>query len=439
MTINAIVPWNGPEGISIPSSKMTVGEIVPYAAQLTESDRTKIIKAFEFNSFDMASEFVWRRTMSKLKTTLSSLGMAFIGEMLDRPDISDSSAIETVLTDYDAIRLAEHLGVISPTGAMQLRHAFETLSHFSAPQTTEELGALESSLIIKNSIKFVLGDEDTYIPVDFKNIRRKLTSETINKKDPQLLQLIDSPAFYISTALRILISSIKNNEDTQLEIALNNINSILKDIWPRLTEQDRFLVGATYAQVASQGKTTAMSGLKNALLKVNGFDYVPETIRSVTYKQVAKSIIDAHFSFSNYNAEPAPTKRLADLGTSIPKSALPECLQAVLCIYLGNRYGHSFSAAPIAESIIKSISYERWQYYIDKVFHTDQIILEKITQKLPQDRFFTFIKNNNLCDITPQDPNTFKLIRAICAEKISLQIVSSTAKDMLSNIGKNYA
>lgn len=437
MSTKAVVPWHGPEGVAIPANKRDVSEIVPYAAQLTEADKKKISQAFEFESFDMASEYVWRRAMSKLKSTLSSMGIAFIGEMLGRDDINDSSSIENVLTDFDTIRLAESLGVISPTGAMKLRHAFESLSHFSNPQVKEELDYIEALSIIKNSIQFVLGDEDTYIPVDFKHIRDRLTSEPIELDDSQLQQLIQSPSFYIGTALRILISAIKNFDDAKLENSLYNTNIILPKIWDKLSEPDRFLIGSTYAKVASKGKRTAESGLKNALLKVNGFDYVPETIRSGTYKQVARSIIEAHFSFSNYHAEPAPVKRLEQLGSTIPKSALPECMQALICIYVGNRYGFSYSASPIAERQLSKISRERWQYYFDKVLHKDDIILEKLTEDKPKERFVDFIQDNNLCTLTPQIPLINRMFSIICENK-PIGHISSIAKKLLSEMGKDF-
>jgi hypothetical protein len=422
MTTKTVALWHGPEGVDIPKRAMDVKSIVPYAAQLTAADQKKIIRAFEFESFDMASEFVWRRTMSKLRSTLSSMGMAFIGEMLGRDDITDSSPIETVLTDYDTIKLAEALGVISATGAMKLRHAFESLAHYSNSPVDGEIDGIEAVSIIKNSIQFVLGDEDTYVPMDFRNIRDRLTAEPISLDDPQLKQLVESPAFYVGTALRILVSAIKNLDDAKLENALNNINVILPGIWNKMSEQDKYLVGTTYAQVAAKGKSSSVSGLKNALLKVNGFDYVPETIRSVTYKQVAKSIIDAHYSYSNYYAEPAPTKRLAELGTTIPKSALPDCIQALLCVSMGNSYGYSIAAKPIADRQLKALSQERWQYYFDKVLHSDDIILGKLLQDKPLVEFRNFIKDAELCEIVPQHPQINRLFSRLCSDASNVNI-----------------
>jgi len=431
----AIIPWRGPEGISIPASVSSVTDVVRYAAQLSTSEQTKIVQAFDFNSYDMASEFVWRRTMSKLKNTLSSLGMAFIGEMLNREDINDLSPIETVLTDYDAIRLAESLGVISQTGAMKLRHAFESIVHFSNPKTTDELDCIEALSIIKNSVQFVLGDESTYVPLDFKQIRDRLTSVPIDLTDPQVQQLISSPTFYISTALRVILSAIKMFDDARLENTLANLNSILPFIWERVTEEDRFLVGRTYAQVSSIGKTTAIAGLKNALIKVKGFDYVPENLRSGTYNKIAQAVIDAHFSFSNYYAEPAPTRRLSQLGTSIPRSALPKCIQALLCVYLGNRYGFSFEAAPIAEAQLKSITQDRWQYYFDKVLHSDEIILYKLLDNNPRQRFYQLLDSMGLCSIIPQHPLVNKLFHAACTGRNDAAIEQAVLA-MLQKMGK---
>jgi hypothetical protein len=104
----AITLWEGSTLARIPANARTPEDILTHAnsRQLSVRDKTQIIYAFNNNSYEMASNFIWNKAISSLKSQLSSLGTAFIAEMLDRPDILPQASITQVLTDYDALRLA---------------------------------------------------------------------------------------------------------------------------------------------------------------------------------------------------------------------------------------------------------------------------------------------------------------------------------------------
>jgi hypothetical protein len=87
--VRSIQLWQGPDGIEIPASISEPNEILAYAndAYLTSVQQNKIINAFKGGAYDMAAEYAWKRAMVKLKDTLATLGMGFIGEMLNRTDI----------------------------------------------------------------------------------------------------------------------------------------------------------------------------------------------------------------------------------------------------------------------------------------------------------------------------------------------------------------
>ena len=69
-------------------------------------------------------------------------------------------------------------------------------------------------------------------------------------------------------------------------------------------------MGHAYAEAFADGKTTSVGGLKSALLKVKGFDYVPENLRSDTFIKAAEAIFKAHEGLNNFYNEPTPVKNL---------------------------------------------------------------------------------------------------------------------------------
>lgn len=427
--------WKGSDGELIPSNKTEANEIVPYAIGLTKKQQIQIVSAFEIEAYDMAAEFAWKKAMTKLKETISSLGMKFIGELLNRNDIDEYSTIDSSLTDYSTIILAEQLAVISSTAALKLRHANELIAHYFSSNSSEELDKLSAMQIVKSSIQYVLSEEDISIAIEFSNFRNRLLSETLVISDPQVEQLINSPVFYLRTVITILTSAIKNEHGAKLENSLSNLNLILPHIWGNLSENDRWNIGTTYRDVTAAGNTIASGGVKNALLKVKGFDYVPENLRSVTFQKAAKVVIETHFAYNNFYNEPAAVKKLSNLGNTIPRPALLNCIQAYLTVFLGNYYGVSIEAARLAEEKLIEIPYERWKYYFERGIQSDEIILQKLGRKLRINKLKIFLENQNFPDFEDMSKINRDLYNAIMRNNDNK--VSAIAETMLKKIKTN--
>src|SRR6266540_2697292 len=99
--------WSPQQGVVIPAEATSANAIAKYARQLTKREAMQIVTAIEAGNFEMGALFLWQKTMTGLKRQLSALGMDFVGELLDRSDISEGSSAVQVLTDHDAVRLAE--------------------------------------------------------------------------------------------------------------------------------------------------------------------------------------------------------------------------------------------------------------------------------------------------------------------------------------------
>ena len=416
---NSQLIWQGPTGLDIPVSAKEPTDIVPHAHYLTQKQRSQIINAFQIEAYDMAAEYAWKKGMVKLKETISTLGMAFIGEMLGRNDIGEGSNIENVLTDYSTILLAEQLGVIGSTGSLKLKQSNELITHYFSSGAENEIDYLDAFVIVKSSVQYILGEQDISIAIEFSKFRDRLLSETLKLNDLQVNQLVNSPLFYIRTVNTILLTAIKNEIGSKLEHALANLNVIIESIWPTLSESDKWNIGTAYRDVTAAGDMIAASGLKNALLKVGGFDYVPENLRSLTFKNVAREVIETHYEYNNFYNEPAVVRKLANLGSTIPAPALIECIQAYLAVYLGNQYGTSNVAADIAYEELSNITKDRWEYYFRKALHTDDVTLSKIYTDRQIARFRKLLVDNELDSITDLPRGTSQLYKQILNSDVS--------------------
>jgi hypothetical protein len=145
-----------------------------------------------------------------------------------------------------------------------------------------------------------------------------------------------------------------------------------------LRRPERWQIGQAYAIIFAEGNKIAAIGLKKALLSVKGFDYVPETLRSDTFIRAAEDVLQAHEGMNNFYNEPRPMSILASLGTTIPMPAFPKCITATLAVRLGNKYGISFNAQDHASRILRRLSPNQWQYYLNECLPSDRLILEKL-------------------------------------------------------------
>lgn len=424
--------WQGPDGVKIPANVNDTNQIVSYASYLTEKQKNQIVAAFQIEAYDMAAEYAWKKAIVKLKETISTLGMKFIGEMLGRTDIDEFSTIDTALTDYTTIQLAEQLGVISTTAALKLRQANELITHYFSKEASEEIDNVSAVQIIKSSVQYILGEADISIAIEFSQFRERLLNETLSLRDPQVEQLINSPLFYLRTVMSILLASIKNDKGAKLEHSLANLNLLIVSIWENLGENDKWNLGTAYRDVTAAGNTIASSGLKNALLKVGGFDFVPENLRSVTFKKAAAAVIETHFEFNNFYNEPSVVRKLASLGSTIPSPALIDCFQAYLAVYLGNSYGVSHVAAQIAKEKLSEITKERWYYYFEKVIQDDEIVLSKIYGAKRIGRFNNLLESMGFIDFKDLPKDNQQLYNAIIENKVPrAQSISQTLENRI--------
>lgn len=67
---------------------------------------------------------------------------------------------------------------------------------------------------------------------------------------------------------------------------------------------------------------------------------------------------------------------LANMGTTIPKAALVDCLTAVLICKLGNNYGVSIAAQEYLDDILSSITSEKWAYFFNNMRTNDELLYE---------------------------------------------------------------
>ena len=416
----------------VPAAAKTPKTIAKYATQLTERDRKQIVSAFKAEHYEMGLNFLWLRTITALKRELASVGPGLLGEMLGRVGVTEDDDVEELLTPRETIRLAEELGAVTQIEALRLRHTHELVTHFSQlaidENEDEEIDKTEAIASLKACVRAVLAKPKVEVAKTFVEFREALESESLVSDEEKLGMLISSPYFFWKLTIGILMHSIRNSSGVKLEHCLTNLNVLLPKLWPGLREAEKWQIGRTYAEVYSEGKTTSTVGLKKALVKVQGFDFVPENLRSDTFIKTAEAILRAHDGMNNFYTEGSPTKMLSQLGTSIPIPAIPTCMTALLTVYLGNAYGYSWMAAPVSSKLLAELSSDRWQYYLNQVLPTDTRILGKLAyDPSPRSRWIEISNRYKLSRLNLKEQEVSKLVVA-STNKIEKDIIRWSKK-----------
>lgn len=393
--MTALSVWQPALNELVPASAKTPMEVAACAAQLGAKDKKQIVAAFEAGHYEIALNHLWGKTITALKKELSTVGVGLLAEMLGRTDVDEDDDVDDILTSKDAVRLAEELGIVNATDALRLRHTYELVTHFSQLETdqsdVEDIDSAEAMSALKACVRGVLGRPKIEVAKKFVEFRNALEGETLLESDHRVGMLKSSPYFFYKLTVSVLLNAAKKNVGANLEHTLANINVLVPAMWPSLRDSERWQVGRSYAEAYSDGKTTVVGGLKSALLKVQGFDYVPENLRSDTFVKAAEAILKAHDGLNNFYNEAAPVKHLLKLGSVIPTPALPACMTALLCVALGNRYGVAWAAQADASDLLKRVSPDRWQYYFNSVLPSDTRVLGKLLEDRPLSNWITLL------------------------------------------------
>lgn len=429
MASNEVAPWQPVENLVSLDAVMVPALIVEKAINLRPKERKQIISNFELQNYEMASSYVWTKSMALLKMNLSSMGMDFIGELLQRPDIDpDSDPIQAV-SDFEAIDLAHELGAINKTQRMRFLVSADIVSHFAssldANDDESDMMLEEALQCVKVCVQSVLGLERVEAAQSFMEFREKLSSTTIPTDDPEITQLLSSPYFFKKTTVSILLNILKSASGAALENGSRNTNTIIPMLWADLKGPERWQVGQAYSELFNEGKSSAIKTIHSVLVSTGGFDYVPESLRSNSFTKAAHAVLAAHQGMNNFYNEPKPMRELAAMGSSIPGPAFASVMTATLAVKLGNRYGTSWGAQIPADEILANLTQERWAYYLTQQLPQDSVILSKLVNNECAKRFISLISDRNV----EAPPTTNKALGAL----ISAATSGNEAKAIMVN------
>ncbi|WP_227318972.1 hypothetical protein [Cedecea davisae] len=436
---NSVVIWREPIGAIVPKAASTAIDITRVAQNLSTRDQKQIVTAFNSDAYEMMAGFVLNKALSQLKRALASLGMAFVGEMLGRADLTEDSVPTVSISNYEAITLARELGLINSTDATRLTQHLELLAHFDSlnieDSEAEEMSREEALSFLRTCVNAVLGRNGNIAPAEFMDFRSELEGRTFKISDAEVATLQAAPYFFKKTTLSILLSGVKSKTGAQFEHTLGNIVVLVPFLWESLRDAEKWSIGQSYAEAVNSGHSPAVTALKKALTATQGFDFVPESLRSQTFAAAASNVISVHTEMNNFYNEPAAITALAKLGTTIPWPAFPISMSAILAVRLGNNYGVSTAAQTDTINLLERLTANQWEYYLKECLPGDELILQKLAwYGKPQSRWANLVKDFDLASKSFKNRNLTKLLDA--SIKGDSEGIRVSAEKLLSDMRK---
>ena len=406
---NDMILWQSQIENKLPKTA-TVSQIMEYNRTLSKKDINQIGIAYSSESFEMATNYIWEKTMNYLRKIILTFGEEFALEMLG---MQDRALLQKIPESY-TINISYELGIISKEGKVKLTQSNELIAYYlSTDGQDTEMDQMTANLIIRSCVEHVLQQEIEFEQLEFCSFRDKLKKTSIVDGDDLIESIRTAPYFYKKTIIRALLNLVDCTGGAEQDNSFNNLAVIVPYLWPEISGDDRGLIGTAYTEAVNSNKTRKTAVLKNLLLKVRGFDYVPENLRSNTFIDAAKNIIAVHTALNNFYNEPSAVDYLYSLGTVIPSHAVGTCITALLCVRLGNDYGISFAAQDKAKELLRGMSADKKTFYLERVLPYDEFVLNKLTVQSCIDRWLTcvdFISPNE--KIKTGNPTVNKLINA---------------------------
>ena len=375
--------------------------------QLNEMEQQAVVVNFSSKLYIVAAEIIWRRTIDILRDRLSFFGEEFIGDMLgyDKPIMADN------ISEQEAIELNCDVGFLKQNAKMELLHHAVQIKQYTSRkyQMVEQINITrnQAMALISDCIQYVLSDMTECTMLEFNNVRQRIKSELFTIDSDIVTLLNQGQYFEKRTILRSLMNMAKTNKEEEKQFVFHNMSIIVPVIWNDLAETDKYSFGTTYAEISSTDKKDYINVVKKILYNVHGFDYVPENLKSNSFKATAKNLIKVHDALNNFYNEPLAAKLLSSMGTMIPDPAVYDCINSVLICITGNEYGVSRDAQPYLQEVLNGMTIPKWELYLKDLSKNTELLrqiafVNGINDSVP--RWCEEVRKRNLNQLNFSEP-----------------------------------
>ena len=123
------------------------------------------------------------------------------------------------------------------------------------------------------------------------------------------------------------------------------------------------------------------------------------------------------------------------MGSVIPIPEFPVSMTAILCVRIGNRYGVSNAAQGYATEILKKTTQDRWIYFFEECFQSNDRLLYKLLQDNPLNRWIGTFSGGFIDAILPEIKKRDVINILKFTKDKNIEKIRNVAKRMYTKIG----
>jgi hypothetical protein len=353
---------------------------------------SKFIAGVASGLFDAALNYLWDETIFQIRKRVVQYDLEYFydnavsGEKRKR--LKDENDL-TKIDDYDLIKGAKEIGLISELGFKHLEYINYMRNWASAAHPNQnEITGLQLISWLETCVKEVISLPISNLTIRIKELLAGIKSTTISEKDAQEIAVFFTNL--TQEQVNNLVSGffgIYTKPDTDSQ-TIQNINKLLPLIWNRVDEDTKNAFGLKYGNFVANNYQHEKKLSREFLQLVNSESYIPDDLRIVEIETAINNLLSAHRGYNNFYNEPSFARQLSRIvgePPKVPKTLSKKYVLSLVEVFLTNGNGVAVSAQPIYEDLLSKL--DSYQANVAVLSFTDTGISSKLQFSLCQRKF----------------------------------------------------
>jgi len=353
---------------------------------------SKFIAGVASGLFDAALNYLWDETILQIRKRVVQYDIEYFydnavsGEKRKR--LKDENDL-TKIDDYDLIKGAKEIGLISELGFKHLEYINYMRNWASAAHPNQnEITGLQLISWLETCVKEVISLPISNLTIRIKELLAGIKSTTISDKDAQEIAVFFTNL--TQEQVNNLVSGffgIYTKQDTDSQ-TLQNINKLLPLIWDRVDEDTRDTFGLKYGNFVANNYQHEKKLSREFLQLVNSESYIPDDLRIVEIESAINNLLSAHRGFNNFYNEPSFARQLSRIvgePPKVPKALSKKYVLSLVEVFMTNGNGVTVSAQSIYQDLLSKL--DSHQANIAVLSFNDTGISSKLQFSLCQTKF----------------------------------------------------
>ena len=170
--------------------------------------------------------------------------------------------------------------------------------------------------------------------------------------------------------------------------AFNNVENLFDTVWEKANEDLKRTAGERYNSLLTSSSSEnvvdrdASIRLLEALVRVEGIKYIPDSARAVIYRRAVRQLAIAKNTEYGWSDENKAARSLAQFGPYVPSIAFESVYQEILAVWCGNYWGRSVAYHTL-KPFIDSLD-SRQLMKLARMFQDNDRVQEELFQKNPR-------------------------------------------------------